>query len=303
LELQSGAMGRHELSKHQPFLGRAEELPPEPSPTRAETSGRSRFLDDMRADWEANQPRPLARPGFHALAVYRFSRAVEDIRGPKRLPLKLLRSGLQYLVQTLYSVELPWQAQVGRRLVIGHLGGSVISPDAVIGDECLIRQNVTIGAARPGGRSPRIGRGVEIGAGAVVLGDISIGDGAIIGPNCVVVTDVPASARVVAAPSRILAGPAVSGPLAVEDAADGANDGRIDAVSIAALIRDALDIETNVDSDTALLSSGLIDSLNLVLAMEVLESTYGVTVPSEDVDAESFDTPLQIAEYLRARLT
>jgi serine O-acetyltransferase len=80
-----------------------------------------------------------------------------------------------------------------------------IAKDAEIGDDCVIRHNVTIGGvsgARPDG--PIIGSGVEVGAGAVIIGRIRIGDGARIGPNAVVMTNVPAGAIAVAPATRIL---------------------------------------------------------------------------------------------------
>jgi len=82
----------------------------------------------------------------------------------------------------------------------------VIHPKAEIGDDCLIRQNVTIGAAshdRPR-EAPKLGNGVQVGSGAAILGNVKIGDGVRIGPNAVVMTSVPAGVIVFAAPARIL---------------------------------------------------------------------------------------------------
>jgi len=127
-----------------------------------------------------------------------------------------------------------------------------------------------------------------------------IGADAIIGPNAVVTTDIPARARVVAAPSRILNRP--------DDVAHGAveREGGVDirqpsAEEVSSIVRDALDLKAPVDVDTPLLSSGLVDSLNLVVVLDALESCYVTQIPAEDVSAESFDTPRQIADYLRER--
>lgn len=179
--------------------------------------------------------------------------------------------------------------------------GIVIGGGVVIGDDCLLRQNVTIGAIGDGTGSPRIGHGVQIGAGAVIVGDIVIGDGAMIGPNSVVTTDVPPGARVVAAPSRILAEPreALERPLPKRDGSTPADSP--DADDVAGLIRDTLVLTTAIEADTPLVSSGLVDSLNLVVLLEALESEYAVVVQTEDVSAEGFDTPRQIADYVRSR--
>jgi acyl carrier protein len=202
--------------------------------------------------------------------------------------------GAQFLSQTLYGVELSWRARLGRRVRIGHLGGVVIAPTAVVGDDCLIRQNVTIGAVVDGGRSPRIGNRVEFGSGAVVVGDIQIGDDVLIGPNTVVTTDVPAGAKVLASPPRII----LRDGETPQPVAGNARHASPEAV--VAIIDRAVGLDAVVDPDVPLLSSGLIDSLNLVAVLDALEAVYGVAIPAEAVEAESFDTARQISDYLRA---
>lgn len=82
------------------------------------------------------------------------------------------------------------------------LHGVYISRFAEIGRDCWIYQNVTIGEVCR--KAPRIGDGCLIGAGAVLVGDITVGDGAKIGAGAVVSCDVPAHSTVVAQPPRIL---------------------------------------------------------------------------------------------------
>jgi serine O-acetyltransferase len=87
-------------------------------------------------------------------------------------------------------------------LEIPHPNGIVIHPDAQIGPNCLLFQQVTLGTGpRPG--LPVLGAGVEIGAGAKILGGVHIGDFAIIGANAVVITDIPAGAIAVGVPAVI----------------------------------------------------------------------------------------------------
>jgi serine O-acetyltransferase len=75
---------------------------------------------------------------------------------------------------------------------------------AEIGDEVTILQNVTVGRKdAPLGRAPRIGRGVLLSTGAMVLGDINIGDLAKIGAGAVVTEDVPAGCTAVGVPARL----------------------------------------------------------------------------------------------------
>jgi serine O-acetyltransferase len=109
-------------------------------------------------------------------------------------------------VRNHYGIELEYCTKVGRRVAIDHHSGIVVNGYAEIGDECRLRQNVTIGIKTlddPDG-APRLGRGVDVGAGAVILGRIEIGDGAQIGANAVVLQDVPAGGLAVGVPARII---------------------------------------------------------------------------------------------------
>jgi serine O-acetyltransferase len=102
------------------------------------------------------------------------------------------------------QVSIHPAAQIGLSVYLDHATGIVIGANVVIGDEVTILQNVSIG--RRGElptRSPRIGRGVYIGAGATILGDISIGDFAKVGAGTVVTVDVPAGCTAVGNPARL----------------------------------------------------------------------------------------------------
>lgn len=77
---------------------------------------------------------------------------------------------------------------------ISHPVGIVISDNAIIGNNCKILQNVTIG--HKNGKSPRIGNNVYFGAGSMVIGGISIGDNVIIGAGAIVLKDVPSNSVV-----------------------------------------------------------------------------------------------------------
>jgi serine O-acetyltransferase len=258
--------------------------------------GRRRAIEVLREDWQAHQPQPWRRPSFHALAVHRMGEALEDVTGPARRPLKALHFGLAFLMQAVYGMELPFGTKVGRRVTFAHHAGIVIAPGAVIGDECLIRQNVTIGGLDHGGGSPRLGKGVRIGAGAVVAGEIEIGDGVTIGPNAVVTMDIPAGATVLAPPARIVAArPETASP------PPEVHGSRVppSADAVVALVSETLDLSAPVGADTPLFSSGLVDSLNVALLLDVIESHFGVAVPPEKVATSEFDTAREIAALLR----
>ena len=108
------------------------------------------------------------------------------------------------LVQIMTGVELPCEAQIGRNFVIDHFGDIIISGYARFGDDCRIRNGVTVGLRRVDDkRAPQIGNNVDIGAGAKLLGAISIGDNVVIGANAVVLSDVPSNSVAVGVPAII----------------------------------------------------------------------------------------------------
>jgi len=150
--------------------------------------------------------RVLSQQGLWVMAVYRFGRWRYGVRPALlRKPLSMIYRCLKLLSQILTGIDLPCEATVGRRFRIDHFGGIIISGDAVIGDDCIVRNGVTIGLRRANeSGSPVIGNRVEIGAGAKVLGNIHIGDDVLIGANAVVIRDVPARHVAVGIPARII---------------------------------------------------------------------------------------------------
>lgn len=151
-----------------------------------------------------NHGRDWTRPGFRALAVHRFGVWRMGV-GPRwlRAPLSLLyRIGFRHC-RNVYGIELPYSATVGRNVVIEHQGGIVVHGATVIGDGCIIRQNCTLGIRSLDDleAAPILGRNVNVGAGAAILGRVTIGDGAAIGANAVVLRDVPAGALATGIPA------------------------------------------------------------------------------------------------------
>ena len=165
-----------------------------------------RLAQLVREDWVVHA-RDWTQPGFRAMAVHRFGTWAHQVRHrPIRAVLVRVHRTMFRYVRNHYGIELPVTATVGRRVIIGHQSGIVVHANAVIGDECFLRQNVTIGAStmERGEEAPTLGRGVSVGCGAVIVGGITIGDRAKIGPNTVVMTDVPADASVFVSTPRML---------------------------------------------------------------------------------------------------
>jgi serine O-acetyltransferase len=160
------------------------------------------FIEDLRVAREG-----LLSLGFWALQIYRFGYLRYGFRS------KLVRSliGAAHLLlakaaEIVCGVTIGGSAKIGRRLIIEHSGTIVIHGNCVIGDDCIIRQGVTIGNRRLDRplEAPRIGNRVNVGAGAKILGNVTVGDDVEIGANAVVVKDIPAGAVVVGIPGKVI---------------------------------------------------------------------------------------------------
>ena len=163
------------------------------------------MFDNIREDWQTYD-RSWSRQGLWTMVVYRFGRWRYRIPWrPLRLPFSFAYKLLKVASEILTGIELPCEATIGRRFRIDHFGGVIVSGDAVFGDDCVIRNGVTVGLRTTGQRgSPILGNRVDVGAGAKLLGSIHIGDDVAIGANAVVLTDVPSNSIAVGIPARIL---------------------------------------------------------------------------------------------------
>ena len=163
----------------------------------------STLVQLVREDWIAHN-RDWTKPGFRAILVYRFGVWRMTVQSfIVRAPLSLLYRILFRHVRNVYGIELPYTAQLGRRIVFEHQHGVVVHGKAIIGDDCVIRQGVTIGNRylNEPDSAPVLSERVNVGAGAKILGKVFIGPGASIGANAVVLEDVPEGATAVGNPA------------------------------------------------------------------------------------------------------
>ena len=121
---------------------------------------------------------------------------------------------LQSRMSELFQVDIHPATQIGRGVFIDHATGIVVGETAVIGDDVSMLQGVTLGGtgAERGDRHPKIGKGVLLGAGAKVLGNIVIGDYAKIASGSVVLKPVPAGCTAAGVPARLVNCPTCEEP-------------------------------------------------------------------------------------------
>lgn len=163
------------------------------------------MFENIRADFRTHG-HSIGSQGFWAMLTYRFGRWRYGIAWtPLRKLFSLLYKILYKFTQIATGIELPCEAELGRNFRIDHFGGIVISGYAVFGDDCVVRNGVTVGLKDVHDPvAPRVGNRVDIGSGAKLLGAIVIGDDVKIGANAVVVHDVPSGAVAVGVPARVL---------------------------------------------------------------------------------------------------
>ncbi|MEY1556937.1 serine acetyltransferase [Yoonia sp. R2331] len=110
---------------------------------------------------------------------------------------------LRFMFWTVISgSDIDRDARIAATARFPHLTGVVIHRDAIVDDNCLIMQQVTLGQLAEGG-APHVKAGAYAGAGAKILGPITVGAGARIGANAVVLQDVPANATAVGVPAQV----------------------------------------------------------------------------------------------------
>lgn len=138
-------------------------------------------------------------------ALLRSLRDYQRHDGRRGLVARLLRR-IAVLRHRFWSVvtgaDVPLNSRIGGGLLMPHPNGIVVHPDAEIGPNCLVFQQVTIGASTRG--VPSIGGHVDIGAGAKIIGPVRIGDHARIGANALVTRDVPRGGSVVATTGTLI---------------------------------------------------------------------------------------------------
>ena len=121
---------------------------------------------------------------------------------------KMLARWLAKRMRVKLGADIHPAATIGRRFTIDHGLGVVIGSTAVIGDDCMLYQGVTLGMKSTSfddvKRHPTLGNNVLVGANATILGDITVGCNVRVGAGAVVVHDVPRDVTVAGVPAQIV---------------------------------------------------------------------------------------------------
>jgi len=162
------------------------------------------IIEDIRAIYR-NDPAVrniefLLYPGFQAIFFHRFIHLLW------KLGIPFIPRLFSQISRFLTGLEIHPGATIGRGFFVDHGAGVVIGETAIIGDNCVLFHNVTLGGTgkHQGKRHPTIGNNVFIGTAATLLGPIEVGDNVKIGANAfVVMRDIPSDCSVVGTPARI----------------------------------------------------------------------------------------------------
>lgn len=158
------------------------------------------IMEDLRANSWSLRPccMVIAYRIAHFCSVWRKKHVINNIWAAPVLVF------YRFITECLFGYEIQAAATIGRRFTIHHGYAVVINKNVVAGDDFTIRHGVTIGNRGPDSLAcPNIGNGVELGANAILIGDITIGNNVIVGAGSVVVTDVPDNALVVGEKAKI----------------------------------------------------------------------------------------------------
>ena len=153
---------------------------------------------------------PAARNVLEVILLYPGYKALRD----HRIAAFFLRHKMPFIARWISQsssrrtgIEIHPGAKIGNGLFIDHGHGIVIGETAVIGDNCTIYHQVTLGGTgiqKHCKRHPTVGNNVLIGAGAKILGPITIGDNSMIGSGSVVLSDVPPNSTVTGIKARVI---------------------------------------------------------------------------------------------------
>ena len=156
----------------------------------------------FRKDPAARNIEFLLYPGLYSIAVHRY------ISHPLYLiKIPFLPRLISQLMRFLTGIEIHPGAKIGKGFFIDHGFGTVIGETVIIGKDCMLYHNVTLGGTtnKKEKRHPTVGNNVSIGTGAILLGNMEVGDNVKIGANTFIINkNIPDNCTVVGDPGKIV---------------------------------------------------------------------------------------------------
>lgn len=161
------------------------------------------LFENIGADFKANRSRCHL---FVFLILYRIAHTFRSSKSSAVRTLVGIPAAIVYRAAGLFffGIDIPARTVIGGGFAIHHGFGLVVHADSRLGSNVTVRHGVTIGALSGSDRAPVVADGVDIGAGALVIGDLTVGERAVIGAGAVVIRDVEAGGIVVGNPARVL---------------------------------------------------------------------------------------------------
>jgi serine O-acetyltransferase len=172
-------------------------------PSVADPPSGTTEVSALQPDWTRERPERWWDPSRRLLGALRDYSRARRRGGVTGHAMRKLAAARHRFWAVVTGADIPLNTQhLGGGLLLPHPQGVVVHPEAKVGPNCLLLQQVTIGTGpKPG--LPVLGGHVDVGAGARILGGVVIGDHATIGANAVVIDDVPPGAVAVGVPAVV----------------------------------------------------------------------------------------------------
>lgn len=166
------------------------------------------LIDTIRADWAA-EPNKIDRISVTIFRIGQWS-----YRRKVLAPVHAIYRAADVIwLRTIVGAEVPASITCGPGFRMRHLGrGVIIHSRAILGSQVCLYHRVTIGQSKEGKgeKVPTLGSRIRVGAGAVILGDVTVHGNmevpTVIGANAAVVNDVEAGTTVAGVPARVIGG-------------------------------------------------------------------------------------------------
>lgn len=158
------------------------------------------MIDKIKKDYTRSSK---SKKALLVIVIYRLGNELVNSKlnkHVKKIFLLVLRVVQYLLVEVPFGVEIPFSTTIGKGLRLTHINGIVMHRNVVLGENCTVFHQVTLGANEHRvdfKEAPKLGDNVYIGAGAKIIGNITIGNNVKIGANAVVVRDISENSTVI----------------------------------------------------------------------------------------------------------